>query len=66
MGTLKEMVSNAVGNNKNKEIIVYCGVGGYASAAYFVLSEMLGYPKVKIYDGSAQEWTWQKKPVETC
>lgn len=66
MDTLKEMVSNAVGNNKNKEIIVYCGVGGYSSTAYFVLSEMLGYINVKIYDGSAQEWTWQKKPVETC
>ena len=66
MGTLKEMVSNAVGNNENKEIIVYCGVGGYSSAAYFVLSEMLGYINVKIYDGSAQEWTWQEKPVETC
>jgi thiosulfate/3-mercaptopyruvate sulfurtransferase len=64
--TLKEMVSNAVGNNENKEIIVYCGVGGYSSAAYFLLSEMLGYPKVKIYDGSAQEWTWQKKPVKKC
>lgn len=66
MGTLKEMVSNAVGNNKNKEIIAYCGVGGYSSAAYFVLSEMLEYINVKIYDGSAQEWTWQEKLVETC
>lgn len=40
-----------------KEIIVYCGVGGYASTDYFVLSEVLGYRNVKIYDGSAQEWT---------
>jgi thiosulfate/3-mercaptopyruvate sulfurtransferase len=66
MDTLKEMVSNAVGDNKNREIIAYCGVGGYSSAAYFVLSEKLGYTNVKIYDGSTQEWTWQKKPVEKC
>jgi thiosulfate/3-mercaptopyruvate sulfurtransferase len=46
-----------------REIIVYCGVGGYASTNYFVLSEVLGYENVKIYDGSAQEWTWAGKPV---
>lgn len=39
-----------------REIIFYCGVGGYASTGYFVLSEVLGYNNVKIYDGSAQEW----------
>jgi thiosulfate/3-mercaptopyruvate sulfurtransferase len=46
-----------------KEIIVYCGVGGYASTAYFVLSQVLGYKNVKIYDGSAQEWTLAGNPV---
>lgn len=46
-----------VGTNKSKEVIVYCGVGGYASTMYFVLSEALNYTNVKMYDGSAQEWT---------
>ena len=46
-----------------KETIVYCGVGGYASTAYFVLSEVLGYSNVKMYDGSAQEWTLAGNPV---
>lgn len=46
-----------------REIIIYCGVGGYASTNYFVLSEVLGYENVKIYDGSAQEWTWADNPV---
>lgn len=40
-----------------REIIAYCGIGGYASTTYFVLSEVLGYKNVKIYDGSYQEWT---------
>ena len=38
------------------DIIVYCGVGGYASALWFLLSEVLEYPKVRFFDGSAQEW----------
>ncbi|MEM2254663.1 MAG: rhodanese-like domain-containing protein [Candidatus Bathyarchaeia archaeon] len=47
-----------------KEIIVYCGVGGYASTMYFILKEVLRYPNVKFYDGSAQEWTHADMPVE--
>ncbi|EGS17845.1 uncharacterized protein CTHT_0072010 [Thermochaetoides thermophila DSM 1495] len=39
------------------EIIVYCGVGGYASTWYFVLTRILGFDNVKMYDGSAQEWS---------
>lgn len=40
-----------------REIIVYCGVGGYASGWWLVLRHVLGYRNVKFYDGSAQEWT---------
>jgi len=57
---LKDMASGAVGKrmfSKAKEIIVYCGVGGYASTLWFVLHEVAGYKNVKIFDGSAQEWT---------
>ncbi|CAB1065742.1 hypothetical protein D1BOALGB6SA_10541 [Olavius sp. associated proteobacterium Delta 1] len=36
--------------------IVYCGVGGYASSWWFVLTQVLGYHNLKFYDGSAQEW----------
>lgn len=54
---LKEMASGVLGGDKEKEIILYCGVGGYASAWWFVLVKMLGYKNVKIYDGAAQEWT---------
>jgi thiosulfate/3-mercaptopyruvate sulfurtransferase len=32
-------------------------VGGYASAWWYVLTEMLGYDDVRIYDGSSQEWS---------
>ncbi|KAK1756666.1 Rhodanese-like domain-containing protein [Echria macrotheca] len=39
------------------QIIVYCGVGGYASTWYFVLTRILGFENVVMYDGSAQEWS---------
>jgi thiosulfate/3-mercaptopyruvate sulfurtransferase len=67
---LGEMASGVVGRQVcgwwgclPREIIATCGVGGYASTVYFVLSEVLGYENVKIYDGAAQEWTAEGKPV---
>ena len=39
-----------------QKIIVYCGVGGYASIWWYVLTQVLEYKNVKFYDGSAQEW----------
>jgi thiosulfate/3-mercaptopyruvate sulfurtransferase len=42
--------------HKSQNIIVYCGVGGYASSWWFVLTQVLGYQNVKLYDGAAQEW----------
>jgi len=53
---LKAMASGVIGKNKAKETIVYCGVGGYASSWWFVLTQVLRYQNVKIYDGAAQEW----------
>lgn len=40
----------------HRETIVYCGVGGYASSLWFVLTQVLGCDNVKFFDGSAQEW----------
>jgi len=64
MCTLKKMTSDVIGKAKGREIIAYCGVGGYGSTVYFVLSEVLGYDHVKLYDGSSQEWTQSGMPVE--
>ncbi|MEJ2727272.1 MAG: rhodanese-like domain-containing protein [Deltaproteobacteria bacterium] len=54
--TLGTMASGVAGDPGSREIIVYCGVGGYASSWWFVLTQALGYQNVKIYDGAAQEW----------
>jgi thiosulfate/3-mercaptopyruvate sulfurtransferase len=54
--TLRTMAAGVAGESKEQEIVVYCGAGGYASSWWYVFARVLGYQKVKIYDGSAQEW----------
>jgi thiosulfate/3-mercaptopyruvate sulfurtransferase len=56
---LRAMASGVIGRHGrhgDNEIIVYCGVGGYAASWWFVLTQVLGYEDVRFYDGSAQEW----------
>lgn len=60
---LGKMASGVIGKHNMKETIVYCGVGGYASSLWFVLTQVLGYPNVKFYDGSAQEWVLSEDMV---
>ena len=57
---LLAQLRSQVGHNVNRsqgQLIVYCGVGGYASTWYFVLTRILGFDNVVMYDGSAQEWS---------
>jgi thiosulfate/3-mercaptopyruvate sulfurtransferase len=54
---LETMVVNIAGADRTKEIIVYCGAGGFGSTWWFILSKMIGYKKVRLYDGAAQDWT---------
>ncbi|MBP1700031.1 MAG: Thiosulfate sulfurtransferase [Deltaproteobacteria bacterium] len=63
--TLKAMASGVIGQDKANGIIVYCGVGGYASSWWFVLTQVLGYQNVRIFDGSIQEWSKDPKAPMT-
>ncbi len=38
------------------EIIAYCRIGERSSLTWFVLKYLMGYPKVRNYDGSWTEW----------
>jgi thiosulfate/3-mercaptopyruvate sulfurtransferase len=38
------------------EIIAYCRIGERSSHTWFVLTHLLGYPRVRNYDGSWTEW----------
>ena len=44
------------GITPDKEIIAYCRIGERSAHTWFVLKELLGYPKVRNYDGSWTEW----------
>lgn len=44
------------GITPDKEVIAYCRLGVRASYSWFVLKYLLGYPKVRNYDGSWTEW----------
>ncbi len=44
------------GVTHDKEVIAYCRIGERSSHTWFALHYLLGYPKVRNYDGSWTEW----------
>jgi thiosulfate/3-mercaptopyruvate sulfurtransferase len=46
----------AAGFTPDQEIITYCQSGVRGAHTWFVLSELLGYPRVRNYDGSWAEY----------
>ena len=52
---LRQLYAEA-GYDPNKPTIAYCRIGERSSHTWFVLSYLLGYPKVRNYDGSWTEW----------
>ena len=40
----------------DKDVIAYCRIGERSSHSWFVLHELLGYQRVRNYDGSWTEW----------
>jgi thiosulfate/3-mercaptopyruvate sulfurtransferase len=46
----------AAGVTGDKEVIAYCRIGERSAHTWFALTELLGYPDVKNYDGSWTEY----------
>ena len=44
------------GVTPDKEVVAYCRIGERSSHTWYVLHYLLGYPKVRNYDGSWTEW----------
>ena len=44
------------GLTPDKEVVAYCRIGERSAHTWFVLHELLGYPRVRNYDGSWTEW----------
>jgi thiosulfate/3-mercaptopyruvate sulfurtransferase len=60
-GTFKSAVDLRVlyedaGVTADKEVIAYCRIGERSAHTWFALTELLGYPDVKNYDGSWTEY----------
>jgi thiosulfate/3-mercaptopyruvate sulfurtransferase len=44
------------GVTPEQEVVAYCRIGERSAHTWFVLHELLGYPRVRNYDGSWTEW----------
>jgi thiosulfate/3-mercaptopyruvate sulfurtransferase len=44
------------GVTPEKEVVSYCRIGERSAHTWFVLTQLLGYPDVRNYDGSWTEW----------
>jgi thiosulfate/3-mercaptopyruvate sulfurtransferase len=53
------------GVTPDKTVIVSCSTGREASLQYIVLKHLLGYPNVRIYEGSWTEYSATDNPVQT-
>ena len=51
-----EALYKSKGVRPDQEVITYCRIGERSSHTWFVLKYLLGYPKVRNYDGSWTEW----------
>ena len=55
-GELRELYEGKAGLKSGDDVIAYCRIGERSSHTWFVLTYLLGYPKVRNYDGSWTEW----------
>lgn len=53
---LRAIYEQEQGLSPSDDVVVYCRIGERSSHTWFVLTELLGYPKVRNYDGSWTEW----------
>jgi thiosulfate/3-mercaptopyruvate sulfurtransferase len=53
---LEKIYSEGCGLKRGEDIVAYCRIGERSSHTWFVLTYLLGYPKVRNYDGSWTEW----------
>jgi len=62
---LKAIYMDDEGLKKGDDVIAYCRIGERSSHTWFVLTYLLGFDKVRNYDGSWTEWgNLVKAPIE--
>ena len=53
---LRALYEQEAGLKSQDDVVVYCRIGERSSHTWFVLTYLLGYDKVRNYDGSWTEW----------
>lgn len=53
---LRAIYQQEQGVQPSDDVVVYCRIGERSSLTWFVLTHLLGYEKVRNYDGSWTEW----------
>jgi len=62
---LEQLYINGCGLNPDDDIVAYCRIGERSSHTWFVLKYLLGFEKVRNYDGSWTEWgNTVRAPIE--
>lgn len=62
---LANIYKSEVGIKEGDDVIAYCRIGERSSHTWFVLTYLLGFEKVRNYDGSWTEWgNLVKAPIE--
>jgi thiosulfate/3-mercaptopyruvate sulfurtransferase len=58
-----DALMRANGIDPQAPAVAYCNTGHLASGAWFVMSEIVGNHKTRLYDGSMSLWTREKRPL---
>ncbi len=53
---LEALYEQEIGLSKSDDVVVYCRIGERSSHTWFALTRLLGFEKVRNYDGSWTEW----------
>jgi thiosulfate/3-mercaptopyruvate sulfurtransferase len=62
---LRAIYQEEQGLSPEDEVVAYCRIGERSSHTWFVLKHLLGFPKVRNYDGSWTEWgNMVRVPIE--
>jgi thiosulfate/3-mercaptopyruvate sulfurtransferase len=62
---LESIYGAEAGLSPDDDVVVYCRIGERSSHTWFTLTYLLGYPRVRNYDGSWTEWgNMVRAPIE--
>lgn len=60
---IRKVVDN-YGLSPSDDIILYCRTGGRSALVWFVLTELLGFSRVRVYLGSWLDWLNHGAPIK--